>query len=74
MEKILDVVIRECPDSQVILLGILPRGFPDDAGAIRWPSKYARGLLAVNARYEVAAAKCVLQLDLLFLTEEHLLP
>ena len=61
MEKILDVVDRECPDSQVILLGLLPRGIPNDAGAIRWPSKYARGLLAVNARYEAAAAKCALK-------------
>ena len=58
MEKILEALVRGCPGSQVILLGLLPRGTPDDAGAIRWPSKYARGLLAVNARYEAAAAKC----------------
>ena len=60
MEKILDEVVRDCPGSQVILMGVLPRGIPDDAGAIRWPSKYARGLLAVNARYEAAATKYVL--------------
>ena len=60
MEKILEVVVRGCPSSQVILLGLLPRGIPDLTGVSRWPSKFARGLLAVNALYEMAAAKCAL--------------
>ena len=58
MEKVLEVVVRGCPGSQVILLGLLPRGIPDDSGVSRWPSTLARGLLAVNALYEMAAAKC----------------
>ncbi len=66
MEKVLEVVIRGCPGSQVILLGLLPRGIPDPAGVSRWPSNFARGLLAVNALYEMAAAKCDL------ITVDHL--
>ena len=58
MEKVLEVVVRGCPSSQIVLLGLLPRGIPDPAGVSRWPSKFARGLLAVNALYELAAAQC----------------
>lgn len=55
----LELIVEEHPSTQVVLLALLPRGVPTADGSIPWPSKYSRGLLATNARYEAVAAKCV---------------
>lgn len=60
VDGILRLITKQCPKTQVVLLGLLPRGVPAAGGAIPWPSRYSRGLLATNARYEALAAKCAL--------------
>jgi lysophospholipase L1-like esterase len=41
-----------CGAAQVGLLGLLPRGWTEQQRMYNWPSKYASGVAAVNARFE----------------------
>ena len=47
---------RANPKTQLLVLGILPRGWNDAAHVYVWPSMYAPGIVAVNVALQAWAA------------------
>lgn len=48
---------RANPKTQLLVLGILPRGWNDAAHVYVWPSMYAPGIIAVNVALQAWAAQ-----------------
>ena len=55
VQAVLDRLRRCNPDTRLLVLGILPRGWTDAAHVYTWPSMYAPGIAAVNAALQAWA-------------------
>jgi len=57
VEAALGHLRRANPRTQLLVLGVLPRGWTDAAHVYAWPSMYAPGIAALNAELAAWAAR-----------------